>query len=123
MPRIRVTALEGLHHNFSGFHAWEPGIYDFPDDPRFSGWLQGHVERGAVEILTGKEREPVVIITPGDEEREPGTFRVGDPVLYATQGGKVQAHTVKRVNDDGTYFLNQVLHHVPSDRLTLAEGV
>lgn len=50
MPRIRVLSKAGLFHAFSGFKAWEPGVYDFPDDQRYAGFLQGHIERGTCRL-------------------------------------------------------------------------
>lgn len=49
--RIEVRSPSGLMHLASGFRAWEAGEYDFPGDPRYRGWLQGHVARGAVVLL------------------------------------------------------------------------
>jgi hypothetical protein len=49
--RIRVNDEKGLANLKAGFHATEPGDYDFPDSDRFAGWLSGQVARGAVTIL------------------------------------------------------------------------
>jgi hypothetical protein len=57
--RILVTSPQGLHHFAAGLQAWGPGEYDFPDNPLFAGWLQGQVERGAVQVLTAADPAPV----------------------------------------------------------------
>ncbi len=43
---IDVLTPEGLHHGAGGFHAWEPGRYEFPDDPLYAGWLAGQIQQG-----------------------------------------------------------------------------
>lgn len=50
MPRVIVESPAGLFHRASGFWAQGPGTYEFPDDPRFAGFLQGHIERGTCRL-------------------------------------------------------------------------
>jgi hypothetical protein len=55
----------GLHHRASGFTAWGPGEYEFPDDERFAGFLQGHIERGTCVVIDLAEvEEPEVPEVP-----------------------------------------------------------
>jgi hypothetical protein len=61
---IRVLTECGLHHVPAGLRAWGPGEYEFPDDPRYRGWLDGMVARGLCVIVepepqgAGVEPEP-----------------------------------------------------------------
>lgn len=59
MPRIRVK-IAPVHHRASGLRAWEPGEYEFSDQPEYAGWLDGMVERGAVEILPEPNEDDLV---------------------------------------------------------------
>lgn len=121
--RIQVLDPAGLHHFASGFHAWEPGEYDFPADPAYRGWLQGHAERGAVKILG--EEPPDAGATPPGETGEPGPlaeagFVVGARVEYTSKDGtKKSEHTIQSVNGDGTFNLGGVLRKAPRAQLRL----
>lgn len=131
--RIRVNALEGLRNLKAEFCAWGPGVYEFPDDPRFTGWLQGYIDRGAVEVLSDTADTPV---DPGDaavpasgvdgEPRAvgagPDPLAVGERVRYVTQNGKVQLHEIRGINADGTYQLNGNLKAIKRDRLAREEA-
>lgn len=67
MPRIEVTSPAGLHHHASGFHAWEPGVYAFSDEPAHAGWLAGQCERGNVRIIPEPAPDPEPEPTPEPE--------------------------------------------------------
>ncbi|MGV3721986.1 MAG: hypothetical protein ACO1SX_13825 [Actinomycetota bacterium] len=73
MPHIQVLSSAGLHHHASEFHAWEPGVYEFSDEPAYAGWLAGQCERGNVRIIPEPEpvAEPVAApITPTPRKRK-----------------------------------------------------
>lgn len=72
MPRIRVYSPAGLVHGYSGFRAWGPGEYDFPDDARFVGWLQGQIDQGKCRIIPAvvPEQEPVAKQPRGRKAKE-----------------------------------------------------
>lgn len=71
--RIRVLDPAGLHHFASGFHAWEPGEYDFPNDPVYAGWLEGHVEAGNVVVLAPPTPPAAAQAAPAVPSRKPPT--------------------------------------------------
>ncbi len=68
--QIRVLDPRGLHHFPSGFQAWEPGTYEFPADPAYAGWLQGHLDRGGARLVSDEVPEVHIHPEPGDEDDE-----------------------------------------------------
>jgi hypothetical protein len=59
--RIEVLNPHGAANLKAGFHPTAPGEYDFPDDPKYAGWLNGQVARGAVRMVApvaGAAAEP-----------------------------------------------------------------
>lgn len=57
MPEIEVHDPKGVAHRKASFHATAAGTYSFPDDPAYSGWLEGQERRG---VLTVKKPPPQV---------------------------------------------------------------
>jgi hypothetical protein len=49
--RIRVHNEKGVVNQKAGFTATSPGEYDFPDDPKYAGWLSGQAARGNLTIV------------------------------------------------------------------------
>lgn len=85
MPRIRVISERGLFHNASNFKAWSPGVYDFPDDERFSGWLAGQVECGNCRLAPDAEltATEVAEIVTGENATQPDYQDLSNKQLQA----------------------------------------
>lgn len=106
MPRIQVMDDRGLHHIAADFHAWVPGEYDFPDDPAYAKWLQGHVDSGKAKLVedasgppAGPNEEPPeptntpdnaqgqgVVSTAGGDEQEPNQEPNQEPAAPTAEG-------------------------------------
>ena len=71
MPRVRIISPAGLFHRASGFHQAD-GEHDFPDDPRFAGWLAGMCEQGVCELVAAAAapvKPPVSAMPPPTTKR------------------------------------------------------
>lgn len=78
--RIQVHSEKGETNRKAGFDVQVPGEYEFPDDPKFAGWLQGKIARGAISIIPEKAHSlppPEAFGPTAGSEPEAGT---GDPV-------------------------------------------
>lgn len=73
---IRVNKAPVVHRN-SEFCAWEPGIYEFSDEPAYSGWLQGQIEQGNVSLAESAAT---------DLDGNPVDLGAGPPAMILPEG-------------------------------------
>lgn len=76
MPRIQ-THQPGVFNRKAGFHAVQPGEYDYPNEAQYRGWLDGQVRRGAVTIL--QEPNPLALGPTHDSLPAAGTETEPEP--------------------------------------------